>query len=68
MLNVANSSLFLKKFLLFVYFRMNKINDFASRVGKAPKGAGIGVAALIAGAGLFYGASNSLFTGINLVN
>jgi hypothetical protein len=42
---------------------MNKVNEFASRMGKAPKGAGLGVAALLAGAGLFYGATNSLFTG-----
>ena len=42
---------------------MNKVNEFASRMGKAPKGAGLGVAALLAGAGLIYGASNSLFTG-----
>jgi len=41
---------------------MNKVNEFASRMGKAPKGAGLGVAALLAGAGLFYGATNSLFT------
>lgn len=42
---------------------MNKVNEFASRMGKAPKGAGLGVAALIAGAGVLYGATNSLFTG-----
>jgi len=41
---------------------MNKMNDFAARVGKAPKGAGLGLAALAAGVGLFYGIGNSLFT------
>jgi prohibitin 2 len=41
---------------------MNKMNDFAARVGKAPKGAGLGLAAMIAAGGLLYGATNALFT------
>lgn len=43
------------------------MNDFAARVGKAPKGAGLGLAAMIAAGGLLYGATNALFTG-NLLN
>ena len=39
------------------------MNDFAARVGKAPKGAGLGLAAMIAAGGLLYGATNALFTG-----
>lgn len=42
-----------------------KVNEFVSRFGKNPKGVGAGFGALLAAAGLAYGASNSFFTGIN---
>jgi hypothetical protein len=40
-----------------------KVNEFVSRFGKNPKGVGAGFGALLAAAGLAYGASNSFFTG-----
>jgi prohibitin 2 len=39
-----------------------KVNEFVSRFGKNPKGVGAGFSALLAAAGLAYGASNSFFT------
>jgi len=39
-----------------------KVNEFVSRFGKNPKGVGAGFGALLAAAGLAYGASNSFFT------
>ena len=41
----------------------NRINDFASKLPKSPKGMGTGLLGLAAGAGLLIGAYNSFFTG-----
>jgi len=40
----------------------DKLNDLAGRMGKAPKGMGIGVKLLAAGVGAYYGLQNSMFT------
>jgi len=40
----------------------DKFSGFASKMGKAPKGLGLGAGAILAAGGLFYAATNSLFT------
>jgi len=40
----------------------DKLNDLAGRMGKAPKGMGLGVKLLAAGVGAYYGLQNSMFT------
>jgi len=40
----------------------DKLNDLAGRMGKAPKGMGVGVKLLAAGVGAYYGLQNSMFT------
>ncbi len=42
----------------------SKLNEFVSRFGKNPKGVSGGIGALLAAAGLYYGAANSFFTGL----
>ena len=41
----------------------DKFTNFASKMGKAPKGLGLGASALIAVGGLLYAGNNALFTG-----
>jgi len=40
----------------------DKLNDLAGRMGKAPKGMGLGVKLLAAGVGAYYGIQNSMYT------
>jgi len=40
----------------------DKLNDLAGRMGKAPKGMGLGVKLLAAGVGAYYGLQNSMYT------
>ncbi len=40
-----------------------RLNEFVGRLSKNPKGIGGGIGALLAATGLFYGATNSIFTG-----
>ena len=42
----------------------DKFTNFASKMGKAPKGLGLGASALIAVGGLLYAGNNALFTGL----
>ena len=41
----------------------NKINEFIGRFSKNSKGMGAGVGALLTASGLFYGVTQSVFTG-----
>ena len=40
-----------------------KVTEFMSKMSKGSKGMGAGMGALLAASGLFYGASQSIFTG-----
>ena len=40
----------------------DKLNDLAGRMGKAPKGLGLGVKVLAAGAAALYGTQQAMFT------
>ncbi len=46
----------------------DKFSNFTSKMGKAPKGLGLGISALVAAGGLVYAATNSLFTGFFYYN